>query len=260
MAQKVTLSIAIAVYNERKNLEACLASVQSIADEIVVVDGGSTDGTIEIAKKFTSKIIRTTNPPVFHINKQKALDACTGDWILQLDADEIIPESLKKEIIEVITQPATRNPQPINGYYIPRKNYFWGHWMRKGGQYPDPVIRLIRKGKGKFPSVTVHEQIAVAGEVGHLIHPMDHISYRTSADYWRKADAYTTLSALEMKKNGVPKNAWTWFLYNIFKPKRTFLSLYIRHKGFMDGWAGFVFAFWSALHFPIAYKKFTAMV
>ena len=109
MAQKVTLSIAIAVYNERKNLEACLASVQSVADEIVVVDGGSTDGTIEIAKKFTSKIIRTTNPPVFHINKQKALDACTGDWILQLDADEIIPESLKKEIIEVITQPATRN-------------------------------------------------------------------------------------------------------------------------------------------------------
>lgn len=252
MAKKITLSVAIAVHNEAKNLAACLESIQFIADEIVVVDGESTDATVAIAKKYTSKIIQTTNPPIFHVNKQKALDACTSDWILQLDADEIIPEDLKKEIIAVIHN--TENQ--IAGYYIPRKNYFWGHWMKKGGQYPDEVIRLVRRGKARFPSVTVHEQIAVEGEVGHLAYPMDHISYRTSADYWRKADAYTTLSALEMQKNGVPKNAWAWFSYNIIKPKLTFLSLYIRHKGFMDGWAGFVFAFWSALHYPIAYRKF----
>jgi hypothetical protein len=114
----------------------------------------------------------------------------------------------------------------------------------------------MRRGKAKFPSKTVHEQIAIEGQVGHLKNPMEHNSYRTREDYWRKADTYTTLTAIEMKKNGIPKNAITWFLYNIWKPKITFLSLYIRHKGFMDGRCGFVFALFSALHFPIAYKKF----
>ncbi len=244
----------MAVYNEEANLESCLSSVASFADEIVIVDGGSTDRTREIAKKFTSKIIRTDNPPMFHLNKQKALDACGGDWILQLDADETIPAELKKEILEAVRDGSK------NGYYIPRKNYFWGHWMRKGGQYPDYVIRLVRRGRARFPSKTVHEQIEVDGKVGHLTHPMDHLSYRTKEDYFRKADTYTTLTALEMKKNGTPKNAWTWLLYNIVKPKMTFLSLFIRHKGFMDGRYGLIFAYYSALHFPIAYKKFLKLL
>lgn len=253
MAKKnVTLSVALAVLNEEKNLGACLSSVQSIAGEIIVVDGGSTDKTVEIAEKFTDKIIRTTNPPIFHINKQKALDACTGDWILQLDADEIIPEDLKNEIIEVINN----KQNSINGYYIPRKNYFWGHWMRKGGQYPDYVMRLFRRGTAKFPCKTVHEQIEVDGKIGYVTHPMDHMSYRTREDYWKKADTYTTLTATEMKNKGVKKNAWTWLIYSIFKPKMTFLSLFLRHKGFLDGWYGLVFAYWSALHYPITYKKF----
>jgi glycosyltransferase involved in cell wall biosynthesis len=242
------------VFNEEKNLDACLSSVQSIADEIIVVDGGSTDKTVEIAKKFTVNIIKTSNPPIFHINKQKALDACTKDWILQLDADEIIPEALKKEIIDVI-----HGTQTENGYYIPRKNYFWGHWMRKGGQYPDYVIRLVRHGTAKFPSQTVHEQIAVEGGVGYLTHPMVHMSYRTREDYWRKADAYTTLTAMEMKKNGVEKNMSTWSNYTLTKPVITFCSLFFRHKGFMDGWYGFIFAYWSSLHYPIAYKKFLTL-
>lgn len=252
---KITLSVAIAVYNEEKNLEACLASIRSIADEIVIVDGGSTDNTVKIAEKFTHKIIHTSNPPIFHINKQKALDACTGDWILQLDADEVIPQKLRDEIQDVLQDGNTS----VNGYYIPRKNYFWGHWMQKGGQYPDSVIRLVRRGTARFPQETVHEQIAVDGATAHLTNPMDHISYRTKEDYWRKADTYTTLTAMEMKKNGVPKNARTWFLYNIWKPKTTFLSLLVRHKGFMDGWYGFLFAYFSALHFPIAYRKYISM-
>lgn len=256
MAKKKTLSVAIAVYNEEKNIEKCLLSVQSIADEIVVVDGGSTDKTLTIARKFTSKIIVTDNPPIFHINKQKALSACTCDWILQLDADESIPGDLREEIEEVIESTKDQTA----GYYIPRKNYFWGHWMKKGGQYPDYVMRLVRRGVAHFPSKTVHEQIEVEGKVGYLTHPMEHWSYRSKEDYWRKADTYTTLTAMEMKKNNVPNNAWTWFTYNILKPKLTFLSLYIRHKGFLDGRAGFIFAFWSALHFPIAYKKFVKLL
>ncbi len=253
MAKKnIKFSVAIAVFNEEKNLEECLASVAVIADEIVVVDGGSSDGTVAVARKFTSRIIETDNPPMFHLNKQKALDACSCEWILQLDADERVTPALKNEILSVINS----SKSDIHGYFIPRRNYFWGHWMRKGGQYPDYVMRLVRRGYAHFPAKSVHEQIEIVGKSGYLKEPMDHISYRTGKDYWKKADTYTTLTAAEMKKNGVKKNAWMWFTYNIIKPNITFFSLFIRHKGFLDGWYGFVFAYWSSLHFPIAYRKF----
>jgi len=238
------ISVALAVFNEEKNLEACLASIASIAQEIMVVNGGSTDKTMQIAKSFGARTIRTDNPPIFHINKQKALDACTSDWILQLDADEVIPEELKKEISVIINQSSL-----INGYYIPRRNFFWGHWMTKGGQYPDYVIRLVRKGKAHFPCKTVHEQIEVDGEVGYLKNPMLHYSCKTRAEYWRKADAYTSLTARELVKP-------SFFTYCFIKPITTFFSLYVRHKGFMDGVTGFEFALYSGMHWAIAYKKY----
>lgn len=249
------LSVALAVYNEELTISQCLESIVSIADEIVIVDGGSTDKTVERAKKFTKKIIETDNPAIFHINKQKALDACTGEWILQLDADERVTDALRKEILRTIG-----SPQGRHGFNIPRKNYFWGHVMKKGGQYPDYVIRLIKRGYGRFPCVSVHEQIVVDGPVGYLQEPMDHISYRTKEDYWKKADAYTTLNAKEMKSKGLVNDVYTWVTYVVLKPLLTFFSLFIRHKGFMDGWYGLIFAYWSALHFPIAYKKYLKMI
>lgn len=246
MANKKTLSIAIAVYNEEENLFACLTSVKDMADEIVVVDGGSKDKTVVIAKQFNAKIIQTNNPPIFHINKQKALEASSSDWILQLDADEVITIELKKEILSVVNSSR-------NGFYIPRKNYFWGHFMKKGGQYPDYVIRLVRKGKARFPCKSVHEQIEVDGEVGYLKNPMLHFTNRTRADYWRKADAYTSLTAKELK---VPKTIGSYLFYTFWKPLVTFLNIYIRHKGFVDGLQGFEFALYSGLHYAIAYKKY----
>lgn len=246
--------MAIAVFNEEKNLEACLSSVRDIVGEIVVVDGGSTDKTIDIAKRFQAKIIQTDNPPIFHINKQKALDACHGDWILQLDADEVITTDLKEEIRTIVNQePGTRNQEPTNGYYIPRKNYFWGHFMKKGGQYPDYVIRLIKKGKAKFPCKSVHEQIEVDGEIGYLTHPMLHYTNRTRTEYWKKADIYTSLTA---KSLTAPKSFGSYFVYTFWKPLMTFLNIYIRHKGFVDGLTGFEFALYSGLHWAIAYKKY----
>lgn len=253
MAEKKTkLTVAIAVYNEERNLEACLSSIADIADEIVVVDGGSTDKTVEIAKRFHAKVIRTDNPPIFHINKQKALDDSRGEWILQLDADEIIPEDLKKEIIKTMNHEL----RTMNGFYIPRRNYFWGHFMKKGGQYPDYVIRLVKKGKARFPAKSVHEQIDVHGEVGYLKNSMLHYTNRTRADYWRKADAYTSLTAATLT---VPRTLRSYLLYTIWKPVITFLNIFVRHKGFVDGIWGFEFALYSALHWAMAYKKYLAL-
>lgn len=252
MAQKkVTLSVALAVFNEEQNLDACLCAVVSWADEIVLVDGGSSDRTIEIAKKYKACVIQTDNPPIFHINKQKALDACRGDWILQLDADEIVDESLRREIQSIISQSKSND-----AYYLPRKNYFIGHWLRKGGQYPDYLIRLFRNGKGKFPCKSVHEQIAVSGPTGYLKNPLLHYTNPTFREYWRKADTYTTLAALEFKIKHIKKNPFIFFYYMIMKPAWTFVRLFIRHKGFVDGIWGFLFALFSGLHFAITYWKY----
>lgn len=253
--KKIKLSVALATLNEEANLDACLSSVASVVSEIVVVDGGSTDKTIEVASKYGARVIKTTNPAIFHINKQKALDACTSEWILQLDADEVVPVALLREIETTID----KNPVE-NGYYIPRKNYFWGRFMKKGGQYPDHVIRLVRKNKAKFPSLSVHEQIAIEGKVGYLKEPMLHYSYRTFDDYWRKARSYTALTAREFARD--PSSGSILFLVRscIYKPLETFFNLYLRHKGFMDGWQGLFFAGFSAAHHPIAYLKFKKVI
>ena len=241
MAKKdVTLSVALAVYNEANNIGRCLMSIADIADEIVVVDGGSNDETVARVEEYTSHILVTDNPPIFHINKQKALDMATGEWILQLDADEVVDEALKEEIRMTIGK-----SNACDGYYIPRRNYFLGDWLRKGGQYPDYVIRLFRNGRGLFPQKSVHEQIVIDGSVGYLSHPMDHYSYTSVAQYWKKANAYIRLTAKEDHMSALG------FLF--IKPLSTFFALFIRHKGILDGWRGFLFALFSALHFPKAY-------
>lgn len=242
------LSVAIATYNEEKNIERCLSSVASWVDEIVLVDGGSTDKTVELARKFKARIIITTNPPLFHINKQKALDNCCGDWILQLDADEVVGSDLKEEIMTIMEM---SNAQ--NGYYIPRRNYFLGDWLRKGGQYPDYVIRLFKRGKGMFPAKSIHEQIVIDGSTDYLSHALDHYSYISIDQYWKKSHAYIQLTADELKNKSERKSLKTFFSYCFIKPGGTFLSLFVRHKGFIDGWRGFLFALFSALHFPKAY-------
>jgi glycosyltransferase involved in cell wall biosynthesis len=251
---KIILSVALAVLNEEKNLASCLESIVDIADEIIIVDGGSTDKTIAEAQKYHAKIIRTSNPPIFHINKQKALDACKGLWILQLDADEVVSDALKNEIIDVV-----KKESGLKGYAVARKNYFLDTWLKKGGQYPDYVIRLVRKGYAKFPCKSVHEQIQVDGEVGHLQNPLLHYSYRTLSEYWKKADAYTSLTAGEMYDSKMKPSFPKAFLYFFVKPLKTFLLLYFRHKGCLDGVNGFRFALFSSLHHAIAYKKFLSL-
>jgi len=245
------LSVALAIYNEEQNLASCLQAVADWADEIVIVDGGSTDRSIEIAKSFKAKVIRTTNPPIFHINKQKAVDACQGAWVLQLDADELVTAPLKNEIDTV-----THSDKTQDGYFIPRKNYFLGHWMRKGGQYPDYVIRLFRRGKGTFPARSVHEQIVIEGSVGTLTNPLEHQSHKSIAEYWRKSTSYVKLYAAEMKRDNVTKSWWNWISYGFMKPMVTFFMLFVRHKGFIDGVYGFLFALFSAWHHSKAYTYY----
>ncbi len=254
MKDKTTISAVMALYNEQDFVEDCLESVKW-CDEIIVVDGSSTDNTVRIVKKFTDKIISTTNKPMFHINKQMAIDAATSDWILQMDADERVTPELRQEIESLVAT----DPKE-NGFWIPRTNYFLGRFLKKGGQYPDYTIRLYRKGKGRLPCKTVHEQAEIDGEVGHLKHDLLHYADPQFSRYIMRQNRYSTEEAERIAKK-YPKNSFFVFLkYFIWMPKWTFLKLYFRHKGFMDGFPGFVFALYSGLYFANAYVKYWEML
>jgi (heptosyl)LPS beta-1,4-glucosyltransferase len=277
------LTVALATYNEEHNLQACLESVKDIAGEIVIVDGSSKDNTIEIAKKFGAEVIITNNPPIFHINKQKALELSKNDWILQLDADERITPELSEEIQKIIKMSEDeineyqnklpdkklfhRHQAILNkrdgeigadsdtyaAFFIPRLNYFLGRYLRFGGVYPDGVIRLVKKGNAHFPCVSVHEQISVNGKVGWLQNPLLHIDSPTFSRYLKRNNRYTDLMADELRQNKT--NIITAFFYLFIKPVHWFFLTFIRHKGFLDLWPGFVFSFFSSLRFPISYMK-----
>ncbi len=246
----IRLSVVLATYNEQANIKDCLESVRGWCDEIVIVDGGSVDKTVEIAKQYGAKVKITDNPQIFHINKQKAIDLAKGQWILQLDADERVTAELRREIDQVLPQ------KGINGYWIPRKNYFLGRFLTKGGQYPDYTLRLYRRGKGKLPQKDVHEQAIVEGRVGYLKNPLLHYSDISLQRYFLRQSRYTDLLATQLLEKKTGFSIWDFVSYNFLKPWSWFLLSYFRHKGFVDSWQGFLFSFLSSLRFPIAYYKF----
>ncbi len=249
--EKQTISVALATYNEEKNLPDCLESVKDFTDEIVIVDGQSFDKTVEIAKNYKAKVKITTNKPIFHINKQMAIDMASSDWILQLDADERVTEELKKEILDVTASKST-----LNGYWIPRKNWFLGRFLTKGGQYPDYTLRLYRRGKGRLPQKSVHEQAEVSGTIGFLTNPLIHIADPNFSRYIKRWGRYTNLIAKEIEEKHIGYNPIFALKYIFVLPVWWFLLTYIRHKGFVDLWQGFVFSFFSSLRFPVSYIKY----
>lgn len=277
------LSVVLATYNEEKNIGDCLESVRDIADEIIVVDGSSADKTADIAKRMGAKVVVTDNPEIFHINKQKALDLAVYEWILQLDADERVTDNLAAEIKRVINmtkhevlehQKSLRDQKlflrhqkliekrdgkigsetdEINAFFVPRLNFFLGRYLRYGGVYPDGVIRLMKRGKARFPCKDVHEQIEVIGKVGWLENPLRHIDSPTFIRYIRRNNKYVSLLAQSFREKSLEKNFYSGLKYLFFMPAWWFLLTFIRHKGYKDSWQGFVFSFFSAIRFPRAY-------
>lgn len=247
------LSVAIAAYNEEVNIGRCLSSVKDIADEIIVVDGSSLDKTVEIATSFGAKVIKTTNKPIFHVNKNMAIDACCGKWILQLDADEVVTKGLGSEIVQIVNKLITADGYVA--YWLKRKNYFLGRFLKKGGQYPDPVIRFFQKGKGRLPARDVHEQMKIDGSIGWLENDLLHFGTPDLKRYFLRERRYASLEAefIEARHE--------FFLlalvkYVFYLPIFIFLSIFVRHKGFIDGWRGFIFAALSGFHFIWAYCLF----
>lgn len=243
------LSVVIATKDEEKNIRRCLESVKW-ADEIIIVDDMSSDKTIEIAKQYTSRIIINDSKRRFHKNKNIGIENAAYEWVLSLDADEVITPELALEIKNAI-----KNSNKL-GYYINRKNYFLNKWVRGCGWYPDYIIRLFRKGTAYWP-IEIHDtpKIEPKDKVGKLKSSLIHYSYSSFDQYFEKFNYYTTILAQEEKEKSVRINRGNFILYFFIKPLYWFTRKYLLLEGYKDGFIGFFISLSSALTIFITYAK-----
>ena len=238
------LSVLVITRNEAHGIVDCLRSV-AWADEIVVVDSGSDDGTPELARQFTDKVF-VVPWQGYSANKNFALAQTTGEWVLWVDADERVPQELAEEIQETLA----KGPK-VDGYEIPRLAFFMGRWIRHGGWYPAPVLRLFRRACGRFSDDAVHEGVVLQGARGRLKHHLLHYTDLTLEHYLHKLNVYTTLSARTQLAQG--RSAGLGHMVGL--PLHTFVKMYLLKGGFLDGIQGLMLALLSAGHTFVKYAK-----
>ena len=263
------LSIVIITHNEEANLPRTLESVKPLVSdgkgEIIIVDSGSTDGTVEIAKSFGAKVF-VEEWKGYAAQKNSAIDKAEGDWILSLDADEEVERELASLIRYVISE---RRPHPkqellqamgialprtdVNGFWIRRRNKFLGRWLRYGGFWPDPKLRLFRRGCGRAEPRHVHETIRVDGHTARLITgALIHHSYPTLSDYIEHMNRYSSLGAEMVVAGGKVRFS---AINIVLRPLATFIYNYFFRLGFLDGREGLLLHLYHAVYVSWKYAK-----
>jgi len=245
----MTLSVAIVAMDEEANIGRTLASV-NWADEIVLVDSGSKDRTCEIAREYGAKVI-VESWRGYVAQKQYAIDLCTKDWILLLDADEEISPELAGEIRKVLS-----DPNAANGYWLPRKNLFLGRWIKHGGFYPDPKLRLFRRGQGFVTGHDPHDRCelkpGVPQRTRQFQNAMVHYTYPTLSYYISHMNRYSSLGA----ELAIAKGHRSFSVTNIVvRPLATFIYNYIFRLGFLDGRQGLLLHLYHAVYVSWKYAK-----
>jgi glycosyltransferase involved in cell wall biosynthesis len=246
----VLLSVVLITHNEEANLPRTLDSVIPLVrdgrGEVIVVDSGSTDGTLEIARSFGAKVF--VEPwKGFATQKNSAMEKAAGDWVLQLDADEGLEPELTAEIEAALT-----TAPDVTGFWVPRKNFFLGRWIRHGGFYPDPKLRLVRRGAGKFEEYGAHPTMKVAGATGQFKHALLHHAYSTLRGYIDHMNGYSSSGAMIAVGNGHR----SFSLINIVaRPGLTFIYNYFLRLGFLDGREGLLLHLYHAVYVSWKYAK-----
>ena len=232
--------------NEEQNIADCLDSVRW-ADERIVVDAESTDRTVDIAKAASASVfVRPWTG--YGPQKNFGIDRARAEWILIVDADERVTEPLRDEITALLR----RNADPATaGYEIPRRNYFYGKWIRGGGLYPDYQLRLFRKTAGRYDEVLLHENFHLSGRRGRLEGLLDHYSMPTIGHHVRKMMRYTSLGAQEKLKRATTIGAWTIGTHHL----GTVLKTFVLRRGYRDGLYGVIVAMFAGLHTFVKYAK-----
>ena len=228
------LSVYIIAFNEEEKIEQALKSVEW-ADEVLVADSFSTDNTLEIAKKYGSRVIQVPFSG-FGDLRNRAIEACSHEWIFSLDSDERCSQKTKEEILNIV-----HSENPHDAYYIPRKNYFMGKWIKYSGFYPDyRQPQLFKKGTLIFNHEMVHESYEVVSDkpCGYLKSHIYQVPFKNLEEVIHKANRYSTLGAQKLYKNDKKINIATALFHGLWAA----FSLYILKLGFLDGWAGFIIA------------------
>lgn len=223
------LSVTIIARNEADRIGECIDRV-SWADEIIVLDSGSNDGTQEICRARGAIVVETSWEG-YAAQKNNAIDRARNPWVLSLDADEMVSDALGEEIRSVLSVDG-----PADGFRIPRKNIFFGKWLKYGDHWPDLQLRLFRRGLGYFKEKTVHESVEINGRVSELIQPLEHYSYVDFKEFFDRQVRYAELAAEELRdQDRVPS-----FFDFIFRPIWRFLKGYFIKAGWRDGLEGFI--------------------
>ena len=246
----MTLSVVLITQNEERNLPRTLESVMPLVrdskGEIIVVDSGSTDRTVEIAQSFGAKVF--VEPwKGFAAQKNSAMDKAVMDWVLQLDADEMLDPELTGEIEGVL-----KAGFAMSGFWIPRKNFFLGRWIKHGGFYPDPKLRLIRRGAGRFEEYGAHPTMKVNGPTGTLSHALLHDAYPTLRGYIDHMNSYSSMGAEVAVSKG--RRGFS-FADIVIRPLLTFIYNYFIRLGFLDGREGLLLHLYHSAYVSWKYAK-----
>ena len=232
-----TLSVILITRNEEANLADCLASLEGIAQQIVVVDTNSSDRTLDIAKSYGAAIAQPPDWPGFGPQKNRALDLATGEWVLSLDADERLTPALKSEIVTAIHHSAH-----VDCFASPRLSWYCGRFIRHSGWNPDYVDRLFKRGSARFSDDLVHERLITSGQVAKLENPMLHYSFMNYSQVLQKIDRYSTASAEQAFAKGKTSTPLKAVLHGAW----SFFRTYFLRAGFLDGPQGFTLAMSNA--------------
>lgn len=225
-----TLSIIIVAKNEAINIAECVHSAR-FADEVIVLDSGSTDGTPDLARAEGAKVV-VTDWPGFGPQKNRALDLATGDWFFSLDADERITPQLAAEIRAAIER------DDIDGYRVPRSSMYCGRFMKHGGWSPDYVWRLARRGRARFSDDYLHEHLDIQGATGTLRQPIVHYSFRTMEAVLDKVNRYSSAGTRDLAARGRKGSLGRAIVHGLW----AFFRTYVLRLGFLDGRFGFLLA------------------
>ncbi len=228
------LSVIVITKNESGSISRCLASV-NFADEIIILDSASEDNTVELCQQFTEKVFNT-DWPGFGIQKQRALDKAIGDWVLSIDADEVVSPALQDEIKQAMQTVA------IDGFEIPRLSSYCGKTIKHGGWYPDYVLRLFKRRKGHFTEDLVHERVIVNGLIKQLTQPLQHEAFINPEEVLRKINTYSSLGARKLYQQGKR----TSLIQAIAKGLWTFTRTYLLKAAFLEGQQGLMLAISNA--------------
>lgn len=246
VSMRETITCGVITFNEENNIRDCLESARWM-DDIVVVDSFSLDKTVEIARGYTAHVFqRPWNG--YGEQKNAVIDRATTEWVFIIDADERVTPELRETIERILS---LNDPSGPVGYYMPRRNYFYGLWIRRAGCYPDYQLRLFRRGAGRMDNAEPHPQFLCAGTVDYLKEPLDHYTERSVGDHFRKINSLTNLAARE---RGKTKSAVRWSDV-VFRPLFTFWKYFVARQGFREGVHGLVFCIFATMYTFVKYAK-----